>query len=93
MTPVIDTGDKEKLLLGERVAVGQFVQQEESLNIFINEHQGYLKPRFAKQELSSNGKECVILPRSHTSAAEPEERSAWLTRTVTGILQACHRIA
>jgi len=33
MTPVIDAADKEKLLLGEGVAVGQSVQQEEPLNI------------------------------------------------------------
>lgn len=76
MTPVISTGDKEKLILGERVAVGQSVQQEESLNSFSNEHQGYPKPSFAKQELCSNSKECMILPSLHTSAAEPQKRSA-----------------
>lgn len=76
MTPVIDAGDKEKLLLGEGVAAGQYIQPEESLDIFSNEHQGYPKLSFAKQELNSNGKECVILPRLHASAAEPEEQSA-----------------
>lgn len=32
MPLVTDTKDKEKLLLGETVAAGQFIQQEESLN-------------------------------------------------------------
>lgn len=60
MTPVIDTGDKEKLLLGEKAVARQPIQQEQSLDLFNSEHWGYPKPSFAKQELSSNSKKCVV---------------------------------
>lgn len=73
--------------------MGQSVQKGESLNIFSKKHRGYPKPNFAKEGMSGNGKECVIVPISHTSAAEPEERSAWQTRMIAGILQACSGIA
>lgn len=75
MTSVIDTGNIENVLLEGRVAVEWSIQPEEPLNIFRSECQGHPKLSVVKQQLSSNSKECVILPRLHTSVAEPEDQS------------------
>lgn len=75
MTSVTGTGNNENILLKGRVAVEWSIQPEEPLSIFSSECQGYPKLSVAKQELSSNSKECVILPWLHPSVAEPEEQS------------------
>lgn len=38
MTLAIDLSDKEKHLLGERIAVGWLIQHQKSLSIFSKEH-------------------------------------------------------
>lgn len=67
MTSVVDTGNNGNSLLKERVVVEWSIQPEEILNTFSGECQGYPKLSVAQQKLSSNSKECVILPWLHTS--------------------------
>lgn len=49
MTSVIDTGDKKKLLLGERAAAGQSVQQEKSLNFLVMKTEATQSPGLQKR--------------------------------------------